>query len=1564
MEAKEMAKTAQKSNETAKLPPISSTTIGSNRPTTDTTATVSTPQHGISSMKVASPLPSKISTTSTASRTSSLPSEGVSKLEFPVGGARKLPPQNGKNATLPQHYNARATAGVAVAAVTAVTAVTVPATAVPAAVTATAVPATAAVAVRTLNSGNDRVTVDRSAHKPLVPPSSSSSTLPSSRPNTKLPTKLPPYPPASFQPPLSLPPSPKKKVISTTLPTKLTIAKTPHNPGETNKIMHPTVPTVGPHPSDPKLPTMAPTTTTTTTPATTVTNHLVPALQPPPVLDEAALIEEAIRKARAPLTDKYGPYIVPSDKTLKEARNRLRRAIEQTRQLRAAFTERVYGKYRVCLRPPPTRDQIFNRVMSDPARTHKELDEEIKQLKSEKEIEKKEAQKLNAEITAASTTGEGGKATAAAVNAETAEQLMFITAGLSLIILPEHDVAGTIDMSGYPDRAPMNPETGQRVRSISAAAAAAGEVMLDRARKGATMRIERQRRRQLQIMAGEDPEKDADNNYSRLSLLSNASRPALTKPMMPRAKVEPTSKSSSTSTLGTTGSTATPSITPKAFKRQAPKPATPALSPTVSAKAIRARVQATMSNNTLLSLNPSAEELRTDGKCGAATMAMMDQGVGAPTGKAAQQQRYRHPFPNSIGGRHRAFGGNNNNNNNMNPQQLSLALPPLPAAKERRLRKPVPVMEAPQVATTRANNAIRGILGQYVVGDPTINEQQPPRKRRRTKISFLHGLEYSQQNRKGPKIKALHKDVSDVSKDTIDPILTFNVLRAVGLIKSSVSDADVENGSLLSVLDSSLIQVAEKTALGEDGGQSQSSIATLKELTNKFSSKKRTFVNAFFAPPSKTSPSHAAASTKSEVASKDDASKPSTIVGESKKGGTVESAFEKQNGSSNGEGKSCEPVTGPAAVSIRGGGQELAESNDNTETKSQVPTQQNLNASPATGPKTASSALNENDKTQQNPGRPGPRPMNVPATAGNPVHATGLAPHRMVLMHPQLARADQGYRRTTAAHQSALAHHGNSTNNASHNNRVQGQRQSSDSYHHPSAANALQIAHQLHHASASMQRLSTHAPGELEAYMGGLHAQPGAAGYEWSQIAALGLNPHRAAMVNFTQGRARAMLAARGQQNAAAAAVAHAAATQRALMGGAYVPGAAAHFSHVSGHAATLMNSSAALIGHSGMSPISQSAPAVGVHARKSDNSNAYTKTPEQSGSKDNKDTRYKKDQKDDASNHSSGKSEESGRKRKLSSASSDSTQSEKRRNTSKSTSGKATSQNRSDATNTIGANMSNVTDSPKKVAKPRVPPKGNLKGSSLTKSNQKKTAGPGLLQPNGSNQVSKATSSARVENGKMSKPPQTSGMQFYVPPAPPGIPSDMASLVLQSRVFEVIDAWESGEVVFDATAIIDYLLAVGIAVPIPKALVVNPLKERIGATSMKNNSFGNIPASSREVIVALILLWLWKHHEDCFQKTFAKSGRIDVDPECKWLINAAVNRSVSALSQEIAKPGSPLSAALTLAKSKGGSSQKAVPGSDMERPQGRTTKVDLLSASIVSKSLLAGTSVDEKMVS
>ena len=121
---------------------------------------------------------------------------------------------------------------------------------------------------------------------------------------------------------------------------------------------------------------------------------------------------------------------------------------------------------------------------------------------------------------------------------------------------------------------------------------------------------------------------------------------------------------------------------------------------------------------------------------------------------------------------------------------------------------------------------------------------------------------------------------------------------------------------------------------------------------------------------------------------------------------------------------------------------------------------------------------------------------------------------------------------------------------------------------------------------------------------------------------------------------------------------------------------------------------------------------------------------------------------------------------------------------------------------------------------------------------------------------------------------------------------------------------------------------------------------------------------------MATILLWLWRHHEDCFQRAFARSGRIDVDHECKWLIHAAVDASVRALTLEVTDPTlktrSPLMSVLVSLRGKGHVAAKGATASNVEpeRSNNLTTKLELVAASIVSKALMAGLSVDEEMVS
>ena len=165
-----------------------------------------------------------------------------------------------------------------------------------------------------------------------------------------------------------------------------------------------------------------------------------------------------------------------------------------------------------------------------------------------------------------------------------------------------------------------------------------------------------------------------------------------------------------------------------------------------------------------------------------------------------------------------------------------------------------------------------------------------------------------------------------------------------------------------------------------------------------------------------------------------------------------------------------------------------------------------------------------------------------------------------------------------------------------------------------------------------------------------------------------------------------------------------------------------------------------------------------------------------------------------------------------------------------------------------------------------------------------------------------------------------------------------------------------------------NYITSVGMAVPIPKTVVMNPLKDRMNGLVFKNSNVGSMPASSRDIIAAVILLWLWRNQEGCFQRAFAKSGRIDVDPECKWFINAAVNKAVTALSNEVigsTSRANGLTTALLAHKSKSSSGQKGVHGkAEQDSLKTTTTKIDLLAASVISKSLNMTLVLNEDMVS
>jgi hypothetical protein len=254
-----------------------------------------------------------------------------------------------------------------------------------------------------------------------------------------------------------------------------------------------------------------------------------------------------------------------------------------------------------------------------------------------------------------------------------------------------------------------------------------------------------------------------------------------------------------------------------------------------------------------------------------------------------------------------------------------------------------------------------------------------------------------------------------------------------------------------------------------------------------------------------------------------------------------------------------------------------------------------------------------------------------------------------------------------------------------------------------------------------------------------------------------------------------------------------------------------------------------------------------------------------------------------------------------------------------------------------------------------------------LAEEGQVKSSEPAkLVEPSNGGESSivaeKTTASTAVpvpsvkESNTESTAQNTNALHFFVPPAPAELRNDIASLVLQAQCHAAVELSNPLDIAAK-TSLLAYFLAVGTAVPIPRALVSNLLKEKLNSHPSKGVTLSTMPQSSRDAAVATILLWMWKHHEQCFQRAFSKSGRIDVEPECKWLIAAAVDRAASALAHALenssARSNTPLANALMAVKNKVMPPPKG--NNEKETDRSGTASLDLLIVSTVSRCLSDG---------
>ena len=1161
--------------------------------------------------------------------------------------------------------------------------------------------------------------------------------------------------------------------------------------------------------------------------------------------------DHEVARQREPLIEAYSPFIADSDGSLNDARKRLHEAIEQTRKLRVAYTERVYKKYRVTLDPPPpSTEHTLEKLRSNPKSSRDQLALQLKKCRDEKDLEKREVQKITAELASASQRSDPVAAKIqAGMNADSAEQLMFVSTGLSLVILPE-DSSSKIDSSMNNQSGKYDVGSGQRVKDISTAAAVAGAVILDRTRKALAIKKERDRIRGV----GSSSCSESSDSYSRLSVLATSIATVDAKHRSP-VDGHPSRSTVGTMRFGEHGNGATNksllrSLAKKKDSRSSGERAKSFYS--ADSKQLRARIQASMTSQTLLSLQPNAEELGNDGHLSAATMHLVECGVGNNANHSRSgQQRLKHPFPESLAARRRG----------MNPSLLKIELeklpgssqaryplsehlspnvnlPPTPSRKERLDKGGHAVLGPFEACTPRAKLALESILNQFV----SVGDGQNLSKQRLAEINFLHGLQNFKESRRLDEAAA-------VNSQRIDPTLALNVLQSVGLIKS-VDSTEKEESAFSNIIDHSLFDTFEEVNRNADeAAQGRRSVAQLKSLTEKFSRSKRSFVDDFFCSDTGEHPhvkNTARKSTLDDIKGITDAQ--STPIPVSESLNLSKDTF---------------------IASIRGGGEEDPKAPiDNKSPTAARPDSKRDTPSLRNG---AEKGLIANTISQQN----GTKPLVQRPWDGS--HLSTADPYAQ------------------------------------------------SSQHRSSNANSMQLSQGSSFSNSS--RMPQNGRGsEMNDYMNGIAQGP----YEWmgqgasaaalanthNPLAALGMHNHQA--IYSVQDRSR-MIMGHGPQSASSSAAAHAhvngqamgAPPNGAFLGG-YMQPSNQPFPHY-------MNPNGNLIGQVRMNntkaPVSLVAnPDLRSREKKRSPPVSNRNTPNQT------------------TQPSAGPIAGQKRKQTL-----DGVGLQKKPSQLDSVGSK---------TNVSSPSSKKMRSSPSQIHQKNIEPQPitkNAENTSKDDSNGKK----------------------QLQSGRTDSVSSIAALRFFIPSTPQTIPENVANFVLEAAVHKAVEAFEMNAKPSQGTPLIDFIVAVGTAVPIPKALVANQLKEKMAIQTARTGLSTGLQSLTREIITATLLLWLWKNHEGCFQRAFAKSGRIDVDPECKWLISQTVETAVRALiftvSGSSAKKG-PLSTLLTANRAKG-AYQKGGISSEADRLNS-SGKVDLEVASIVSRSLLSSLAINVEAVS
>lgn len=1339
---------------------------------------------------------------------------------------------------------------------------------------------------------------------------------------------------------------------------------------------------------------------------------------------------------RTQLMETYSPYIVPNDESVGAARARLRKAIDQTRQLREAFTDRVYNKYRIVLRPVSKNvDDIVDNIMVDPVASKLRLENESKTLKEEKEIEKREALQKAASIAAANAgASESGEAIDITV---TNPDDHYFGAGLNIVILPEEDIDENDPiLRQYEHRGPTDPDTGQRLGGISSAAAAAAETVLERTRRGISLRTERTRMTSFDKNLG-------DKNIFEKKLTSPINNFAL-KSVVPlnKRKTGRVSGSDLLSLQSHSNIGMENNQESRGFNNLSKSQG----------------VAGTASTSSLLVISSRAE---VSGSASAAALVMAGVGTSISSKNQQQNMRRRHPFPKSKAGLALSSTSSSKKSTHaslpsMRQSSSTLVKDELLLPNNIEMRRKKVTSKYVDVTDELAPNHVQSLKSvtnilQYFQNDVSINEpaktvkksenrdsNQSPivsapkiidktvaestetplsqsipynknniptpmkRKRKVNEIGLLRGIRFNnhldsvkaqsdklQSSSQPLKTDHVQKETTschsiiqkqkDASQNDTNSILAYSVLFALGIFggrtdfqrhfkecstahRSKNNPHDNQSAVLNSVKlmkdevlelrnqgisdtifkhckpinrKRNLLKIDKKDEAplnntqyaairkrsrqeepGEDKSENQKTpkivkldVPMHKEVANEEAEhkdeKKVMSPIPYISEVCSNRPDFNKADKKVlPIVSNTDSSKNkiqamNSVYMASKQVKGLNQSYSTPGGSADLMASVSLPSSTTKALRETG-----------SKIKAQTPIHQSIVSSDNDGKgKGSRSNIGGTFSTALPPMIPQNQqtPPGWNTLVGRYPQNQALLQNQGQLYQSLNVGMDQGYlvlpQGTSAnPYTSALAHSRGLSATQQHLNHSHvpllgsnAERFSNTPSPHmlPTTNNRSPIIY-----PESLNHLpSPNAQDYIDYYnSGGMHRQPNSPPFvnpsDWPSLSASNpslLNQSSASMMglNLTAAQARNMIIqlreqsramiAREQQNVVA--------TAQAIQAATAARNNLNNLSNFSAHVGN--NFPQSILSQHNNPSINNKGDALNSrqHLTLSGIRQAVQNSPQQVANK----TLAAPITVDIASALKNMAPSSSTKSNLLAPTRTISTQQPV---TTKQPNTKISKQDNKEIKKPI---KSPKTTCSTEQSRPGKNLNSSLPSTRVTKSFvTDKTFN--MVKDNTDKIISSGASRIKKQQPSPSVPSVSTvlGLRFFCPQVPSGLSLESAELILQGHIFEV------GE---NKQLALDYLLAIGKAVPIPKALVQNPLKERTGSIG---KDVSRVPSyATKDVVIAAITGWLWAEHEDCFQSAFIKSGRIDVDPECKWLIYTAVDESIMSMHRALDMKGS-----------------------------------------------------------